>query len=227
MKKPLGRVNVLIIGLWIVMFSVFFFLDMERMSGGQIANETYARVAPEFAREHFPVLSRQAVLIPHILIAFPALFVGGYQIWFSKRLKTSKNTHIHRVMGYVYTTLVVGVLVTGWFLLPHIFGGWLEAAGGLVFGEILLAFFTFRGIWYVLIHRIPDHRADICRSCAMLAGAIVIRMIFPIITLSGVPERLGLGLAFWVGWPMTWFYCEYLMGWPRLFGPMSPPQKGP
>ncbi len=121
------------------------------------------------------------------------------------------NLTLHKYLGYLYVALVMMLVGSGWYLLPHIFGGYTEGVATVVFGLTLLPFFTLRGVWFACHGQFERHRFDMMRSFALLAANLTIRAILPVLTLCGVPEKTGIGLAFWAGWGLNVAYCEWLI----------------
>jgi uncharacterized membrane protein len=148
----------------------------------------------------------RATITLHAVGASFALILGPFQ--FLDRWR-ARSPRAHRVAGYLYLTLGVGVGgMAGLLLAPHSFGGLVSHLG---FGS-LAVLWLFTGIMALLAaraRRFEDHRRWMIRNFALSLAAVTLRIYVPASVVAGVSFEQFYPAIAWLCWVPNLIIVEW------------------
>jgi hypothetical protein len=151
--------------------------------------------------------SRETLTLVHIL---PALvFVLLLPFWFSRRVRARRQFHRGITQSLFALGLVVGI--TAIPMSFHPVGGVTEASAALFFDALFL--FSLTRAWIAWTrHDASLHRVWMMRAIAVLLGIATTRPVMGVFfatrPLTGLTPHQFLGIAFWIGFTLTWLAGE-------------------
>ena len=151
--------------------------------------------------------ARKALTLAHIL---PALvLVVLLPLWFSQRMRARPWIH-HKITLVLFALgLVVGI--TAIPMSFHPVGGFTETSAVLFFDALFL--FSLACAWMAFRrHDIPRHRVWMMRAIAVLLGIATTRPVMGVFfatrSLTGLSFHQFFGIAFWIGFTITFLAGE-------------------
>ncbi|MFX3632569.1 MAG: DUF2306 domain-containing protein [Candidatus Pristimantibacillus sp.] len=151
------------------------------------------------------------VLWGHAVSSGVALAIGWLQ--FIKRIR-HRTPNIHRIIGYVYSFMIVIGAVTGLYLAFYANGGWIARIGFASLSVIWL-YTLFRSLKSIIVdHDSIQHGRWMTRNFALSCAAIMLRLYT---TLAAI--FLGLSdtndtffVIAWICWLPNLLVAEFLLG---------------
>lgn len=141
--------------------------------------------------------AHRTLITTHAVAASFALLLGPFQFLDRWRAEFPK---IHRLLGYLYLTLGVGVGgIAGLMLAPHSFGGFVSRLG---FGS-LACIWLFSGIRALIAAKkrcFEEHRRWMIRNFALSLAAVALRIYLPVSVAAGIPFEKCYPVIAWLGW---------------------------
>jgi len=113
------------------------------------------------------------VLWAHAVSAGLAIAIGWFQ--FIKRSR-QRSPNTHRIIGYIYSTMIMIGGITGLYLAYYANGGWFARVG---FGtlSILWLYSLYRALKSIIVHRNKaEHGRWMARNFALTCAAITLRI---------------------------------------------------
>jgi uncharacterized membrane protein len=159
--------------------------------------------------------AHRTLITTHAVGAAIALLLGPFQFLDGWR---ARSPRAHRVTGYLYLTLGVGVGgVAGLLLAPYSFGGLVSHLG---FGA-LACLWLFSGIMALSTakrRRFGEHRQWMVRNFALTLAAVTLRIYIPASVIAGVPfEKVYPAIA-WLCWVPNLILVEW-------YAPTTPSER--
>jgi hypothetical protein len=153
--------------------------------------------------------ARKALTLAHII---PALaFVLLLPLWFSVRMRT--NEPAHRRLTWTLFALGTIVGVTAIPLVANPVGGATELSAIIVFDSLFL--FSFARAFMLFLKHEPHYREWMLRAIAVLLGIATTRPImgifFATARLTHLEPRQFFGIAFWIGFGVTYLAGEWYL----------------
>ena len=140
----------------------------------------------------------------------PALiFVVLLPAWFSRRVR--ENAPAHRRLTWVLLVLGAVIGLTALGLITQPVGGTTEVSAILFFDALFL--FSLARAWVLFVRGDMDrHREWMMRAVAVLLGIATTRPVmgvfFATSRLTGLEPRQFFGIAFWIGFSVTYVAGE-------------------
>ena len=164
--------------------------------------------------------ARKGLTLAHIIPAL--IFVVLLPLWFSTRIRL--NWQLHRRLTWLLFALGFVVGITAIPLVANPVGGVTELSAIIVFDGIFL--FSFARAFQLFLKHNPHYREWMLRAIAVLLGIATTRPImgvfFATARLTHLEPRQFFGIAFWIGFGITYLAGEwYLRRHPDVAG-LSP-----
>jgi len=150
--------------------------------------------------------SRPWGIFGHALGGSMALVTGILQVNRSS-LRRSRAWH-HRI-GYVYLGAVLLTGVSGLYLAPYAFGGWITTAG---FGSLAVWLLVSTAAAYrrILSRDFVRHRAWMLRSFAAVFAAVTLRIELPLLVAAfGGDFTPAYRIVAWLAWVPNLLWAEW------------------
>jgi hypothetical protein len=159
--------------------------------------------------------SRPVLTLIHIVPGLMLLSLIPFQL-----SRSFRNRHLraHRWMGRIALALSVIIALSALGLLRAAIGGELEVACILFFDSLFLLSLT-KAFWHARHHQIALHREWIIRAMSVALGVATVRPIMGIFfatsRLTGLTPHDFFGMAFWLGFSLTWIAGELWIRYTR------------
>jgi hypothetical protein len=164
--------------------------------------------SPQFGNLDEQFLAKRDLTWLHISPALVLVILVPFQ--FSRRFR-ARHLQAHRWMGRVAVAIGLLVGASGLALIAHPVGGALEAAAILVFDAIFLVSLSTAFI-HARARRIAQHREWMIRAMSVVVGVATVRPVmgvfFATSRMSGLTVQQFFGIAFWIGFSMTYLAGE-------------------
>ena len=153
--------------------------------------------------------ARKGLTLAHII---PALvFVLLLPLWFSARMRTNEPTH--RRLTWLLFALGFIVGITAIPLVANPVGGATELSAIIVFDSLFL--FSFARAFQLFLKYKPHYREWMLRAIAVLLGIATTRPVmgvfFATARLTHLEPRQFFGIAFWIGFGITYLAGEWYL----------------
>jgi hypothetical protein len=162
----------------------------------------YASLDADFA-------ARKSLTLAHIIPAL--IFVVLLPLWFSAR--TRRNEPAHRRITWLLFALGFVVGITAIPLVANPVGGVTELSAVIVFDGLFL--FSFARAFQLFLKHKPHYREWMLRAIAVLLGIATTRPImgvfFATTRLTHLEPRQFFGIAFWIGFGITYLAGEWYL----------------
>lgn len=151
--------------------------------------------------------SQKALTLAHILPAL--LMVLLLPFWFSQRIRVRQSTHRRITLGLFALGLIVGITAVPMSFRPV--GGVTEISAVLFFDALFL--FSLTRAWITFRHHDASlHRVWMMRAIAVLLGIATTRPVMGVFfatqKLTGLNPHQFFGIAFWIGFSVTFLSGE-------------------
>lgn len=172
-------------------------------------------VPAQFAHLDQAFAQKSVLTLIHIVPALVFVVLVPFQL-----SRSFRNDHLraHRWMGR--TVMLLGLII-GLSALPmvgHPIGGALEVSSILFFDGLFLLSLT-KAYLYIRRRQIVLHREWVIRAMSIALGAATVRPImgvfFATSSLTGLTPREFFGIAFWIGFALTYAGGELWIRYPR------------
>jgi hypothetical protein len=165
--------------------------------------------AGEFANLDATFAAHKALTLAHVI---PALaFVILLPFWFSPRVRRNEPTHRRITWALFALGAVVGL--TAIPMVANPVGGTTELSAIFVFDAIFL--FSFARAFLLFLKHQPRYREWMMRATAVLLGIATTRPImgifFATTRLTHLQPRQFFGIAFWIGFGITYLAGEWYL----------------
>jgi uncharacterized membrane protein len=165
-------------------------------------------VPPEVAALDGAFAQKPFLTLAHIV---PALvFVLLVPLQFSSALR-ARHTALHRWIGRVLMTLAGIIGVSAFCLIRHPVGGIVEVTA-ILFYDGLFLFAMTKALWHIRRGQVTLHREWIIRGISVALGVATVRPImgifFAMSRLTGLTPHDFFGIAFWIGFTVTYVFAE-------------------
>jgi uncharacterized membrane protein len=180
-----------------------------------VLRRTFVLLSPPAAARTPDLAAMDAVFDTHrtmtLLHILPALcLVLLLPFWFSPRIRR-QYTVAHRRITQILFALGAFTAITAMVMNTHPIGGTIEVTAILVF-DTLFAISLARSYAFWLRGNIPQHRAWMTRAFAILLGIAttrpVVGIFFATARLTQLRPQQFFGIAFWIGFTITWIAGE-------------------
>ncbi len=150
---------------------------------------------------------REGLTLAHVVPAL--IFVVLLPAWFSRRVR--ENAPAHRRLTWVLLVLGTVIGLTALGLITQPVGGTTEVSAILFFDALFL--FSLARAWVLFVRGDMDrHREWMMRAVAVLLGIATTRPVmgvfFATSRLTGLEPRQFFGIAFWIGFSVTYVAGE-------------------
>lgn len=150
------------------------------------------------------------VLWGHAVSAGIALTIGWLQ--FINRLR-QRAPNVHRMIGYIYSIMIIIGGITGLYLAYYADGGWIAKVG---FGtlSILWLYTLLRGLKSIIVDHDPiEHGRWMVRNYALSCAAIALRLYIPLsAVLFGLTDTNDtFAVIAWICWVPNLLLAELLI----------------
>lgn len=143
----------------------------------------------------------------HVFTSCFCLLAGFTQ--FSNKIY-QKTPAIHRIVGYLYITVVVFLSGPSGFVMALFANGGTTSKTAFLILSLLWIFFTLRAFIHAKNKKINLHREDMMRSYALTLSAITLRAWKYIIAYSLRPHPMDLyQVVAWLGWIPNLVFIEW------------------
>jgi uncharacterized membrane protein len=163
---------------------------------------------------------KRALTLIHITPALVLVTLVPFQF-----LRTFRNRHL-RVHRWIGRTIIILGLIIGISALPmlrHPVGGAIEVSCILFFDVLFLLSLT-RAYVHIRCGQVAQHREWMIRAMSVALGVATVRPIMGIFfatsTLTGMTPHDFFGIAFWIGFSLTWFVGEMWIRYTRRVLPI-------
>ncbi|MUT65585.1 DUF2306 domain-containing protein [Paenibacillus sp. NEAU-GSW1] len=151
------------------------------------------------------------VLWAHALSAGTALLIGWLQ--FVKKLRV-RSPRLHRIIGYIYSLMIIIGAVTGFYLAFYADGGWIASAGfaGLAVSWL---FTLYHGLFQIIVKRDhAAHRRWMTYNYALTCAAIMLRIYIPLgLLLFGIIDtNETFDVIAWICWVPNLLAARLFLG---------------
>lgn len=169
--------------------------------------------------------ARPGLTLAHILPALVLVLLLPF--WFSQRVRARPAMHRRITLALFALGLVVGITAIPMSFRPV--GGVTELSAVLFFDALFL--FSLGRAWIAFRrHNVSLHRTWMMRAIAVLLGIATTRPVMGVFfatqRLTGLSPHQFFGVAFWVGFTVTWLAGEaYLRTHPDSEFPLPAPQR--
>jgi hypothetical protein len=152
--------------------------------------------------------AHRTMTLLHILPALCLVLLLPF--WFSPRVRQNHaNTH-HRITQILFALGAI-TAITAMVMNTHPIGGTIEVTAILVFNTLFIIFLA-RSYIFWLRDNIPRHRVWMTRAFAVLLGIATTRPVmgvfFATSRLTHLQPHQFFGIAFWIGFTLTWIAGE-------------------
>jgi len=153
--------------------------------------------------------ARKALTLAHVV---PALvFVLLLPFWFSARLRAKENLHRSITWALFALGFIVGATAVPLVATPV--GGATELSAIIVFDGLFL--FSFVRAFMLFLHHQSRYREWMLRAIAVLLGIATTRPVMGVFFatqhLTHLEPRQFFGIAFWIGFAMTYLAGEWYL----------------
>jgi predicted membrane protein DUF2306 len=184
-------------------------------TGVAVASARYFSLDPAvfIPRQVTTYMANLAPLLIHVGGGTLALSIGPWQLWNGLR---ARRPGLHRLSGRVYVGAAVLVGAGGLVLAPLSLGG---LGAHLGFAGMGVALLLTTGMAFVAIRRrrIPEHRAWMIRSYAVIFSAVTFRAWLGVLAATHSPiNGPGYGAGAWGSWMLDLLVAELLIRLPAL-----------
>ena len=153
--------------------------------------------------------ARKALTLAHVIPAL--IFVLLLPLWFSAKIR--RNKPLHRRISWSLFALGAIVGLTAIPMVANPVGGATELSAIIVFDGIFL--FSFARAFTLFRKREPHYREWMLRAIAVLLGIATTRPImgifFATARLTHLEPRQFFGIAFWIGFGVTYLAGEWYL----------------
>ncbi len=151
----------------------------------------------------------QTAFYMHFIGGAIALGVGWTQ--FLKRFR-NKKIHVHRTIGKIYIIVILMISAPGAFYMATLANGGFNNKMG--FGLMAVCWFGFTLTAYLKVKQgnIISHEKWMIRSFAVTLAAVSLRLLMPIMIISGVDPAEAYQAVSWLCWVPNLFIAEYIIG---------------
>ena len=151
--------------------------------------------------------SQKTLTLAHILPALALVLLLPF--WFSQRVRARPPVHRNITHALFVLGLVVGL--TAISMSFHPVGGVTEQSASLSFDALLL--FSLVRAWMAFrLHDTARHRVWMLRAVSVLLGIATTRPVMGVFfatrPLTGLTPHQFFGIAFWIGFTITWLAGE-------------------
>jgi hypothetical protein len=191
--KPFARWIILLLSVGVAGYGLFAYLVLA--PGTTVHPDIKAAYAAHPVR-----------IVAHVVFAALTLFVGPLQFFPALRARA----RLHRTLGYVYFTGVLGGGVAGLLTAFIAYGGLVARVG---FGLLALAW-LWTGLAALLAARRRDFKAHevwALRSFALSFAAVTLRLYMPLWFMSGLDFAAFYPVQAWLCWVPNLLFVEWLL----------------
>lgn len=191
--KSFGRWTILLLSLGVTGYGLFAYLLLE--PGSTVHPDMKAVYAAHPGR-----------ILPHVVFSAVALLVGPFQFFPALRARP----RLHRALGYVYFTGVIGGGIAGICTAFIAYGGLVSTFG---FG-LLALLWLWTGLAALQAVRRRDfagHERWAVRSFALTFAAVTLRLYLPTAMLLGVPFEDFYPAVSWLCWVPNLLFVEWFL----------------
>jgi hypothetical protein len=153
--------------------------------------------------------TRKGLTLAHIIPAL--IFVLLLPLWFSVRMRS--NHLAHRRLTWLLFALGFVVGITAIPLVANPVGGVTELSAIIVFDSLFL--FSFARAFQLFLKHEPHYREWMLRGIAVLLGIATTRPVmgvfFATMRLTHLEPRQFFGIAFWIGFGVTYLAGEWYL----------------
>lgn len=151
-----------------------------------------------------------SILWTHAVSAGIALAIGWLQ--FINQIR-QRMLNIHRIIGYVYASMIVIGSMTGFYLAFYANGGWVAQVG---FGSlsVLWLYTLYRGLRSIIVdHDQSLHGRWMVRNYALSCAAITLRLYTPLAAVFfGITDtNVSFVVIAWIAWVPNLLLAERLI----------------
>jgi uncharacterized membrane protein len=180
-----------------------------------VLRRTFVLLSPPATSRTPDLASMDAVFAAHrtmtLLHILPALcLVLLLPFWFSSSIR-QHHTTAHRRITQILFALGAFTAITAMVMNTHPIGGAIEVVAILIFDTLFILSLA-RSYIFWLRGNIPQHRAWMTRAFAVLLGIATTRPVMGIFfatsRLTHLQPRQFFGIAFWIGFTLTWIAGE-------------------
>jgi uncharacterized membrane protein len=150
---------------------------------------------------------RPVAAYAHFVGGAVALVAGAFQLntWLRNRF-----LGIHRWLGRLYMSAVIGGGIAALALAPHSFGGPVANLGFGLLG-VFWIFSTLGAYWYIRQGNVRQHRGWMIRSYALTLAAVTLRLYLPSSQLAGLPMTVAYPAIAWLCWVPNLLVAEWFV----------------
>jgi uncharacterized membrane protein len=191
--KSFGRWTILLLSLGVTGYGLFAYLLLE--PGSTVHPDMKAVYAAHPGR-----------ILSHVVFSAVALLVGPFQFFPALRARP----RLHRALGYVYFTGVIGGGISGFCTAFIAYGGLVSTLG---FG-LLALLWLWTGLAALQAVRRRDfasHERWAVRSFALTFAAVTLRLYLPTAMLLGVPFEDFYPAVSWLCWVPNLLFVEWFL----------------
>lgn len=163
---------------------------------------------PDLAAMDAVFTAHRTMTLLHILPALCLVLLLPF--WFSPRIRQNHTT-AHHCITQILFALGAFTAITAMVMNTHPIGGTIEVTA-ILFFDTLFAISLVRSYIFWLRGHIPQHRAWMTRAFAILLGIATTRPVMGIFfatsRLTHLQPHQFFGIAFWIGFSLTWVAGE-------------------
>jgi uncharacterized membrane protein len=164
--------------------------------------------------------SKPVLTMAHVVPGLALVVIIPFQ--FSRTFRT-RHLRAHRWMGRVSLALALVIGVSGFALLRNPVGGATEVSAILVFDTVFLISLA-KAYLHIRNKQVAAHREWMIRAMSVAVGVATVRPImgvfFASMKVTGLTPHDFFGIAFWIGFGLTWAAGEM---WIRYTRPSTTP----
>ena len=169
--------------------------------------------------------SREALTLCHIVPAL--IFIALLPFWFLRRVRNHPVLHRRITYALLFLGSIIGA--TALLLSLHPVGGLVEASAAILY-DCLFLFSLCRAAFLLGQNNLALHRIWMMRAIAVLLGIATTRpvmgLFFATRSLTRLQFQQFFGIAFWVGFTVTWLSGEaYLRSHPTTQPALGQPSQ--
>lgn len=163
---------------------------------------------PQIASLDEAFAKKPVLTLAHIIPALLLVVLVPFQ--FSRSFR-DRHIRIHRWLGRIIMSLALVIGVSALALIRHPIGGPTEVAAILCFDGIFLLALT-KAFLYIRRGQVELHREWVIRAMSVALGVATVRPVMAIFfatsRLTGLALKDFFGIAFWIGFTMTYIAAE-------------------
>lgn len=163
---------------------------------------------PQIASLDEAFAKKPALTLAHIVPALLLVVLVPFQ--FSRSFR-DRHIRVHRWMGRIVMSLGLIIGISALALIRHPVGGPTEATAILCFDGLFLLALT-KAFLYIRRGRVELHREWVIRAVSVALGVATVRPVMAIFfatsRLTGLALKDFFGIAFWIGFTMTYIAAE-------------------